>query len=88
MIEIYADYFYNNTLQEEHVYLDEAQIALVSKPIFYEKSSKYRGEYVDTWRFAIVIAGASHTFSYLNQSDCETWYKMTKESWMDYLNTP
>ena len=85
MIEIYADYFYNNSLKQEHVYLDEAQISLVSEPILYDKLSKYQGDYVDVWKFSIVIGGAGQSFAYLDPTDCNTWYLHVKNSFLAHL---
>jgi hypothetical protein len=84
MIEIYADYFYSNAIMQEHVYLDETQIALISEPMFYDKFSKYEGEYVGVWRFSIVIGGSGQSFSYLDEESCKAWYQNVKDAFMGH----
>jgi hypothetical protein len=76
MIEIFADEFNNGSILQEHVYLDESKISLVSSLHFYEKLKKLGDKYIDVWRFSIVIDGCSQSFYYVKKDACEFYYNM------------
>lgn len=82
MIEIFADEFSNGVLVEEHAYLNENRISLVSAPILHRESRKLNGAYIDVWKFSIVIDGSSQGFSYVNKDACDSYYEMVLQAFL------
>lgn len=82
MIEIKADEFANDSILEEHVYIDENKISMISTPKFYDNLKRFGGKYIGVWKFSIVIDGSSQGFSYVSEDICNQYYQVAFKAFM------